>query len=364
MEDLLGFASFGKRKRSSASRKQHTKAAKIEYVPEPIEVLCGKSMPCLSHDTLGTVLDSTAAEPPALLLLELAEALKSLLSAKQNLHDKRLSPAEYRVARALANPWESLGKWKFVNRSAMKMAELDARLNLTREFIADGHLSFVDLCGAPGGFSEYLAFRANYREVRGHGISLRVPGMSHLNWQLPPAVQDVVSVLYGADGTGDLYKQENIEHFVHSVLETHSSGVNLVVADGGFQDARNHENQEQVMHRLVLCEVLVMCRVLRSGGHFVCKTFELSSTFSLGLLWVLHHLFDELMIVKPVVHPPSKSTIASTISGRPVGQRARSGTSLEGGGGCSSPIKSFRTSPPCMLHSTRVLQERWSSRLS
>ncbi|ETV98303.1 hypothetical protein, variant 7 [Aphanomyces invadans] len=245
MEDLLGFASFGKRKRSSASRKQHTKAAKIEYVPEPIEVLCGKSMPCLSHDTLGTVLDSTAAEPPALLLLELAEALKSLLSAKQNLHDKRLSPAEYRVARALANPWESLGKWKFVNRSAMKMAELDARLNLTREFIADGHLSFVDLCGAPGGFSEYLAFRANYREVRGHGISLRVPGMSHLNWQLPPAVQDVVSVLYGADGTGDLYKQENIEHFVHSVLETHSSGVNLVVADGGFQDARNHENQVQ-----------------------------------------------------------------------------------------------------------------------
>jgi cap1 methyltransferase len=56
------------------------------------------------------------------------------------------------------------------------------------------------------------------------------------------------------------------------------------------------------MQRMVFCEVLIMSQVLRTSGHFVCKTFELASDFSLSLLFLLYHAFEKLSIVKPVVY--------------------------------------------------------------
>ncbi|RHY14912.1 hypothetical protein DYB25_005753 [Aphanomyces astaci] len=220
MEQLLGFSSFGKRKRSNQTPpKDRPKAVKVDYVAEQIDFLQAHSH--LTLDELATTFDttttpSTESTTSTDLFPLLIEALESVLDAKTRLHDARLSAGAYREARALANPWEALGRWKFVNRSAMKMAELDARLHLTKS-IGTRDLSFVDLCGAPGGFSEYLVFRANYEHVRGYGISIRVRGSSHLDWQLPPSMHDLVSISFGADDTGDLYRQENMDHFVQSV---------------------------------------------------------------------------------------------------------------------------------------------------
>lgn len=55
------------------------------------------------------------------------------------------------------------------------------------------------------------------------------------------------------------------------------------------------------MTRLVIAEVLSMLYVLRPGGDFVCKTFEVSTPVMRELVWLLHQCFDKLTIVKPIV---------------------------------------------------------------
>ncbi|KAI9352301.1 FtsJ-like methyltransferase-domain-containing protein [Zopfochytrium polystomum] len=129
--------------------------------------------------------------------------------------------AVFRRARALANPHESVAKSVFVNRSAVKLANLDALLLLVRrrdgkddkdgkdgvdhddgdkvddaswpssawaDARARRSLRFADLCAGPGGFVEYLLWRwattaaaaasssSSYSlrpAVRGFGMTLR-----------------------------------------------------------------------------------------------------------------------------------------------------------------------------------------------
>lgn len=55
------------------------------------------------------------------------------------------------------------------------------------------------------------------------------------------------------------------------------------------------------MTRLVMAETLAMFSVLRPGGNFACKTFELATPAMRQLVWLLHQCFAELAIVKPIV---------------------------------------------------------------
>ena len=59
--------------------------------------------------------------------------------------------------------------------------------------------------------------------------------------------------------------------------------------------------QETMITRLVVAEVIAMFAVLRVGGDFVCKTFELTTPTMLQICWTLHHCFGRFAIVKPIV---------------------------------------------------------------
>jgi cap1 methyltransferase len=59
--------------------------------------------------------------------------------------------------------------------------------------------------------------------------------------------------------------------------------------------------QEAMMTRLILAEVLTMFGILRAGGDFVCKTFELATPAMLQLCWVLHESFERFAVIKPIV---------------------------------------------------------------
>lgn len=242
-----------------------------------------------------------------------------------------LDSTTFRRARSAANPYEPLGRGPFLNRSAMKVVNMDHMFQLTAVAAAAASantspFTFADVCGGPGGFSEYLLSRAPPRAshsaapnqqssiaVCGYGISLKD---EICDWKLPPSshsdpdtcespeVDTTASfeISYGADGTGNLYELSNIRHFRDRVvLKNHPQGVHLVVADGGFQDARDQRDQEQMMTRLVVAEVLTMFSVLRAHGSFVCKTFELATPMMLQLVWLLHQCFEKITVVKPVV---------------------------------------------------------------
>lgn len=221
-----------------------------------------------------------------------------------------LDSTTFRRARSAANPYESVGRGPFLNRSAMKLVNMDHVFQLTAAMrSSDGsHFTFADVCGGPGGFSEYLLWRgvsvqvaAPQNQVRGYGISLKD---EVCDWKLGACTTTQASfkISYGADGTGNLYELSNIRHFRDNVvLKNHPLGVHLVVADGGFLDARDQRNQEQMMTRLVVAEVLTMFSILGASGSFVCKTFEIATPMMLQLVWLLHQCFERITVVKPIV---------------------------------------------------------------
>jgi hypothetical protein len=142
----------------------------------------------------------------------------------------------------------------------------------------------IILCksGAPGGFSEYLLWscQASHIKTRGWGISLNTENGDGdpCAWSLPHS-QECFTICKGVDGTGNLYNSDNIIDFARAIHEHADSGVDLAVADGGFARARNLHDQEEVMIRLVVAEILVSLLVLREGGRLVVITWKCVHTY-------------------------------------------------------------------------------------
>lgn len=89
--------------------------------------------------------------------------------------------------------------------------------------------------------------------------------------------------------------------------------------------------QEILSKQLLLCQFLTAMSVLRTGtsvclllsrsvrtvsdlcslsppgGHFVCKTFDLFTPFSVGLVYLLYLCFDRVSLFKPITSRPANS---------------------------------------------------------
>jgi 23S rRNA U2552 (ribose-2'-O)-methylase RlmE/FtsJ len=114
------------------------------------------------------------------------------------------------------------------------------------------------------------------------------------------------------------------------VLEqTNNLGVHCFMADGVRKNPSNHESpvftiilfllkkgfsvegneniQEILSKQLYLCQFLSALSVLRVGGNFVCKIFDIFTPFSVGLVYLLYLCFDRICIHKPVTSRPANS---------------------------------------------------------
>ena len=112
----------------------------------------------------------------------------------------------------------------------------------------------------------------------------------------------------GRDGDGDVFKESNIKAFAKFVLEGTDGkgkkvfrlnffnrliwfnfeieriylfvpGVHFMMADGGFSVEGQENIQEILSKQLYLCQFLVAMSIVRNGGHFVCKLFDLFTPF-------------------------------------------------------------------------------------
>lgn len=243
---------------------------------------------------------------------------------------------EFSQARRWCNPMESLGEGQarglnqmFMNRSAIKLANIDAMLNfkLTDSGV-NGHepFLFVDLCGAPGGFSEYLMHRSESTHAvgscRGYGMSLIGANENGVGtpWKLnrvsfiDGSFQTNYRVCTGSDGKGDIYNWANVVSLAQEIhLDLQTSGINtstkvhLVVADGGFDAQRDSEHQEQLAQKLVLCEMVAGIYLLRVGGTMVIKMFGFTTSSIRTAMQSLYDMFEELRILKPISSRPASS---------------------------------------------------------
>lgn len=268
----------------------------------------------------------------------LGPAAERLAQARNDAnHDETTTTAhwEFERARRACNPMEALGQAGggrdrhrqrglnhrlFMNRSAIKLANLDAAIldfGLTTKATSpeEETFVFVDLCGAPGGFSEYMLWRCcqwspisgiyNNNQTTcclGYGMSLmgnneQGSGLSwklhdqtyhskdnanHLHHHNGRSVYVQYRVCLGSDGTGDIYNWNNVEHLQQTIRRDAAANrvpplqqqqpagqAHVVLADGGFDSQRDAENQEEVAQKLVVCEAAAALSLLRMGGTLV-----------------------------------------------------------------------------------------------
>lgn len=65
--------------------------------------------------------------------------------------------------------------------------------------------------------------------------------------------------------------------------------------------------QEILSKQLYLCQFLVAMSIVRPGGNFVCKVFDLFTPFSVGLVYLLWRSFEKVAIHKPNTSRPANS---------------------------------------------------------
>ncbi|XP_062406548.1 cap-specific mRNA (nucleoside-2'-O-)-methyltransferase 1 [Sardina pilchardus] len=249
-----------------------------------------------------------------------SEDLLHLLLRCKNVFDD-LEGEEMRRARTRSNPYETIRGAFFLNRAAMKMANMDHVFDymftnpkdsqgkpLTRD--KEGELLyFGDVCAGPGGFSEYVLWRRKWH-AKGFGMTIKGPNDFKLE-DFYAAPSELFEPYYGeggVDGDGDITRPENITAFRNFVLEnTERRGMHFLMADGGFSVEGQENIQEILSKQLLLCQFLTALSVLRTGGHFVCKTFDLFTPFSVGLIYLLYLCFDRVSLFKPVTSRPANS---------------------------------------------------------
>uniref|UniRef100_A0A8C9ERA4 Cap-specific mRNA (nucleoside-2'-O-)-methyltransferase 1 n=1 Tax=Pavo cristatus TaxID=9049 RepID=A0A8C9ERA4_PAVCR len=213
------------------------------------------------------------------------------------------------------------GPYLCVHRAAMKMANMDHVFDymftnpkdfqgrpLIKERDAE-LLYFADVCAGPGGFSEYVLWRRKWH-AKGFGMTLKGPNDFKLE-DFYSASSELFEPYYGEggiDGDGDITRPENITAFRNFVLDnTDHKGVHFLMADGGFSVEGQENLQEILSKQLMLCQFLMALSIVRTGGHFVCKTFDLFTPFSVGLVYLLYCCFERVCIFKPVTSRPANS---------------------------------------------------------
>jgi len=239
------------------------------------------------------------------------ELVRELWEAKEQLDDLWNKPPPplgrslmQRVARDQLFPHSGKEGEKHENRAGEKLEELSKAVGLL-EGVPVG-AAFLDLCGGPGAWSQFLLAKPELA-MRGFGLTLRSGSGDAADWQAEEKddwYADLIqnpnwSALWGADGTGDLLKHQNLEHSAQALKK--QGGVFLCLADGGFSDKAIPANLlELYFYRLFLAELLTSVSVLQPGGRFVCKLYTACSDAMASLLFLTTRMFDHVEIVKPM----------------------------------------------------------------
>ena len=160
-------------------------------------------------------------------------------------------------------------------RSAFKLLQLDSEFNLF-----EGVTRAVDLCAAPGSWSQVLADRIPSSSDNPSIVAVDLQQMAPL---------DGVLCIKG-DITSFATAQAILQHF-------QTQRAQLVVCDGAPDVTGLHDLDEYLQGQLLLSAVKITTHCLVKGGTFVAKIFR--GRHASQLYGQLRLLFDVVSIAKP-----------------------------------------------------------------
>lgn len=163
------------------------------------------------------------------------------------------------------------------SRSAFKLEQIDLKCNI----FSDAN-NIVDLCAAPGGWSQYIAKRMTdlNRAQQARIIAIDLQRMAPI---------EGVHTL-----KADITEQETLD-YIREYFDGQQADV--VVSDGAPDVTGMHDLDEYIQAQLVLYALNVARSVLRPKGTFVAKVFRQKDTNKLYAK--LQVYFPEVFVVKP-----------------------------------------------------------------
>jgi cap1 methyltransferase len=196
----------------------------------------------------------------------------------------------YYQVRDELHPEDRTGSSQFKNRAGDKLNEIDKSLKLLQ--VDENNACFVDVCGGPGAWSEFLLKKT---KLNGYGITL-IDNTKNFSWYQSLMHNNRWKMLTGVDLTGNIFNISNIKDFKEKI----TCKVSLVVADGGLTTPNRLEHlQELYSARLILSEIYLMSKILDITGNFCCKLFDTFSAFTVSLIYIMTLSFRECHIIKP-----------------------------------------------------------------
>jgi cap1 methyltransferase len=225
-----------------------------------------------------------------------------------SLKDKvfKIETSKVHSLRIYTDPFESIGRGIFMTRSGLKMANLDylSGFKFSEAVGQQELLYFAEIHGGPGGFSEYILHKRGFHS-KGYGFTPINENVYDLKAFVAGPSQ-TFHPYYGVKKDGDIYDTENIKAF-GNLVKNDCNKVHVACADGGFSVFGRENEQEVLARQLYLVQCAMGLSVLRTGGHFLIKFFDVYTQFSKSLIYLMSKCFQFISIVKPYMSRPSNS---------------------------------------------------------
>ena len=168
-------------------------------------------------------------------------------------------------------------------RSAFKLLQIDDSFN-----IFEGVKNVVDLCAAPGSWSQVLS-RKVYLPARAQGMpETDLPKIVAIDLQPMAPIEGVIQIQ--GDITSLAKVKEVLSHF-------NGKQADLIVSDGAPDVTGLHDMDEFMQAQLILAGLTVATHILAPGGAYVAKIFRGKD---IALLYSqLKLFFTEVTCAKP-----------------------------------------------------------------
>ncbi len=255
-------------------------------------------------------------EPSAIFQkIEYYKNLKELNSIKSSIDS--LEEKEWDYLKKKSNPFEcvttnnGVANYTPISRAYFKMLEI---MECFKEDIKEAigkeeGFTTLHLAEGPGGFIECVNEKLkemNYENYKMYGITLvkedkTVPAWKKSNFFLE--FHQNIEILYGKDGTGDLYNIENI----YDVSEKLAKKASIITGDGGFDFSNDFNQQENLSFPLIYCQALTAMLSQKLGGFFTLKIFDMYNLKTMNLIQILKRSYRKVYIVKPYTSRPANS---------------------------------------------------------
>jgi len=160
-------------------------------------------------------------------------------------------------------------------------------IDILRNNIKEDKLFFIDICGAPGNYSELIL--SNFKSSNGIGISL------------PPE----------KGGVHFEIKNDNYRYFYEDILSNNFNFKPENKLDLGIASCVSYEiknNAYQLNLNLIITSLLILLKNLKTNGNIVINLTIKNIYFAYNIVYILGKLFNKSIIWKSKLVWPDKNT--------------------------------------------------------